>query len=255
MAQNIDFKKSTLDDDASIYQKKEERDDAKTAKQKWSSLNKTEKKQYFKDYYMKPLLVGAFILVLVVYAVYTSIRDNTVTKFYLAVMNEYYMDNEAMEEHLAYLEEYWDLSRRERTVYSTDLTLSDSASLSTFVTYLYAGSLNAIIGTEEQLAKYGYYFTDFEKELPEEIYNQIPEEAWCVLNFETQDPDQEAPTPMSSCCAVYVKYTVFADNFNKNVNIDTDDLILVIPVTGSDKEAVDYNMDFFKYAFGLELGE
>lgn len=255
MAQNIDFKKSTLDDDASIYQKKEERDDAKTAKQKWAALNGAEKRQYFKDYYMKPLLVGAFILILVVYAVYTSVRDNATTKFYLAVMSEYYMDNEAMEAHLETLEEHWQFSKRERAVYSTDLSLSDSASLSTFVTHLYAGSLNAVIGTKEQLSNYGYYFTDFEEELSEEIYDQIPEEAWCILDFETQNPDQESPTPMSSCCAVYVKYTIFADDFNKNVTVNTDDLILVIPATGSDKEAVNYNIDFFKYAFGLELEE
>ena len=49
MAQNIENKKTTLSDDASIYQKKEERDSSESVKNNWSNLKGKEKLKYFKD--------------------------------------------------------------------------------------------------------------------------------------------------------------------------------------------------------------
>lgn len=255
MAQDIEHKRSVLDDDASIYQKKEEREESKTVKERWATMNAAEKKQYFKDYMLKPILFGGFIILLIIYFLYTSFRDGKSTKFYLIVLNQYYLDNKAMEEHLDSLEDFWQLSKREQAVYSTELTLNDSASLSTFVTYLYAGTINAAIGTKEQLEQYGYHFVNLKEELPEAVLAQIPEEAFCELKYETVDPDAEKPVVNSTYSAIYLKYTIFADNLNKDITVDEDELILVIAVAGLSnyKDGVNYSYDFLKYALGLDL--
>ncbi|MGN0164862.1 MAG: hypothetical protein ACI39R_01650 [Lachnospiraceae bacterium] len=253
MAQNIDYKKSTLDDDASIYQKKEDRDETKSAKQKWSSMNGKEKKQYFKDYMLKPLLLGVFLVGIVIYLIYTIVFDASTTRFYLAVVGSNYMDNAAMEEHLDELAETWNFSKKEKAVYNPDVAMGSGgfSDQSTFVTYLYAGSMNAVIGTKDQLEKYGYYFTDYTSELPEDVLAQIPEEAWCELTYETNEPDTKQHRTESSYCALYLKYTVFADDIKDTKN--TDNLILVFPLTGSeDKDTINRNMDFFLYALGIE---
>lgn len=254
MAQNIDHKKSTLDDDASIYQKKEERDDAKSVKQKWSEMTRQEKVSYFKYYYMKPLIIAIIALIFIGYVVYDTAQKSTSPKYYMAVLSEYYMNNDAMENHLSKLEDYWKFEKRESAEYTTNLSLGNSSSQSTFVTYLYAGTLNVVIGTEEQLETYGYHFYDFDALLPEDVYNQVPEEAWCELTYQTMEPDKENRTTKSSICGIYVDYTIFADNYNANLPENSDKLIMVFPIAGSAEDnAADYNVDFFKYALGMEL--
>ena len=47
------MKKTALDDDAYLYQKREE----KTEKEKWSEMNRHQRMQYFLDYYLVKLLV------------------------------------------------------------------------------------------------------------------------------------------------------------------------------------------------------
>lgn len=257
MAQNIEHKKSTLDDDASIYQRKDEREDSKSIKEKWSSLNGKEKRQYFKDYLLGPIIAVVAIIGFIVYIVYSTVINGSTTRFMLAVIGEDHLDNTAMEAHLEYLSEYWELSKKETADYDATVSVGKGVGAatgeSTFMTYLYADSMNAVIGTKDELEKYGYYFTDFKTSLSEDIISQIPEEAWCELTYETNDPDKEAQT-ITACSAIYLKYTVFADNIVDTEN--EDELILVIPLTTGDKEEkINYNMDFFKYAMGLELSK
>ncbi|MBQ8281236.1 MAG: hypothetical protein IJZ25_02400 [Lachnospiraceae bacterium] len=257
MAQNIEHKKSTLDDGASIYQRKDEREDSKSIKEKWASLNGKEKRQYFKDYFLGPILLGTFILGLVIYFIYSMFITGHTSKFMLAVLGDDLLDNTAMEGHLDTLSEHWDFSKKEKADYDTQVAVNKGVGAttgeSTFLTYLYADSMNAVIGTKDELEKYGYYFTDFKAELSEDILSQIPEEAWCELTYETQSPDTAKET-VTTYSAIYLKYTIFADNIVNSA--EEDELILVIPLsTGDKKDKINYNMDFFKYAMGLELGD
>lgn len=251
MAQNIEFKKSTLDDDASIYQKKEERDDAKTTQEKWSSLNKTEKWKYFKDYYLTKIIIAVVVVVFVGYSIYTSFRDNYTTKYNVTVLNELFFDNRAMEEHLSQLEKKWGFEEKEKAAYSVDMSLNNNSDKATFVTYLSAGSMNAVIGKKDNLENYGGQFIDYSEILPAEIYNSIPEEAWCDLTFRDPDSDTVNPVVSTARCGLYINHTIFADNLSENM--PSDDIILVFPITGSTKDAeIDYNLEFFKYAIGYE---
>lgn len=253
MAQNIEHKKSVLDDDASIYRKKEERDESKSVKQHWAEMDKAAKKQYFKDYMMKPLIVGALAVILIVYIVVSSVKNSSTTKFYFAVLNPYYMNNDAMQAHVDELSKEWKLEKREKAIYSTDLSLGDSASLSTFVTYLYAGTLNAVIGSKEKLEQYGSNFTDFKQELPKDILDQIPEEAFVELTYEFQDGSSDTPKLVTTCSAINLNYTVFADDINTDYFSKENDLILVIPIAGLNaSDGVNYSYDFLMYALGID---
>lgn len=254
MAQNIEHKKSTLDDNASIYQKKDERNDAKSVKQKWSEMTKKEKFAYFKYYYMKPLIIAIIVMLFLGYVIYDTVKKASSPKYYMAVLNEFYMDNEAMKAHLEKLEDHWGFEKRESAEYTTSLTLGKSTTDSTFVTYLFAGTLNVVIGTEEQLEYMAYHYYDLNALLPEELYNQIPKEALCEMTYETQEPDKVDRTTKTSIKGIYVDNTIFANNYNKNLADDADKLIMVFPVTGSTEDSeTNYNIDFFKYAMGLEL--
>ena len=61
------MKKTALDDDAYLYQKREE----KTEKEKWSEMNRHQRMQYFLDYYLVKLLVFTGIILAVVLFVWT----------------------------------------------------------------------------------------------------------------------------------------------------------------------------------------
>ena len=79
------MKKTALDDDAYLYQKREE----KTEKEKWSEMNRHQRMQYFLDYYLVKLLVFTGIILAVVLFVWNFIsKSKEDTVLYVAVVDE-----------------------------------------------------------------------------------------------------------------------------------------------------------------------
>lgn len=74
---------TVLKDDASIYSKREK----KSEKQKFRELRGKEKWTYFKDYYMKPLIVGIVVLAIAVSVVYSVAIDKPEDILYAAVVD------------------------------------------------------------------------------------------------------------------------------------------------------------------------
>ena len=83
---NDDVKHGRLDASADIYDPN--RPDP-TASERWKSLNRQEKKQFFKDYYLKPLIIGCIILAAISYVVYTVVKPPKKDVFFAAAFNMY----------------------------------------------------------------------------------------------------------------------------------------------------------------------
>ena len=83
-AQDMDAKKTALDDDAAIYGKRDEKD----AKETFASLEGKEKWEYFKDYILGKLVIIAVVAVFSVYLLYSVFGPKPESLLYLAVIDD-----------------------------------------------------------------------------------------------------------------------------------------------------------------------
>lgn len=81
-----EIKIGRLEADAEIYNSK--RIDP-TASERWKMMTKAEKKQYFKDYYLKFTIIGVIVLIISSYIIYTLVKPPKKDEFYVALFNTY----------------------------------------------------------------------------------------------------------------------------------------------------------------------
>ena len=75
--------KTTLEDDAAIYAKRDER----PAGEKFKDLQGQEKWQFFKDYALGKIIAGILILALLVSLLYSTFKPRPETIMYVAIIN------------------------------------------------------------------------------------------------------------------------------------------------------------------------
>ena len=66
MAQNVDEKKTALDDGAEIYKQDRPVEERKSFSERWKAMDGKEKKAYFFDYMLKPIILGIIAVVLLI---------------------------------------------------------------------------------------------------------------------------------------------------------------------------------------------
>ena len=133
------MKKTALDDDAYLYQKREE----KTEKEKWSEMNRHQRMQYFLDYYLVKLLVFTGIILAVVLFVWNFIsKSKEDTVLYVAVVDEA-LQTEGTEK-----------------IIIDDSFYMDDGGLEKLEVYLYNKQIDVVIADEavyKELAGYGFF--------------------------------------------------------------------------------------------------
>ena len=78
------MKKTVLDDNASIYQKREE----ESEKQKWERMDKKQKAGYFLDYYLLKIIVGILLSILIIFLIWSVVRPKPETVLGIAIVDE-----------------------------------------------------------------------------------------------------------------------------------------------------------------------
>ena len=96
------MKKTALDDDAEIYQKREE----KTEKEKWKEMDGKAKAQYFADYYLGKLIVAVIIIGVGVSLLWHFFKPKDETVLYAAVIDES-LDAKELTDMTSELEKIW----------------------------------------------------------------------------------------------------------------------------------------------------
>lgn len=90
MAVNLKGKKTSLDESALIYSK---RDNRLSEKQKWKNMSPREKCSYFSAYYLPKLLIIVAVAALAGYILWTDFINKTNIYFRCAVINEGILDS------------------------------------------------------------------------------------------------------------------------------------------------------------------
>lgn len=94
MAINLNGKKTSLKEDASIYEKRPEHS---SEKEKLKSMNGRQKRSYFATYYLPPILVVLAVVAVIGYIVWTDFINKSNIYFRCAVLNESLTDSSLTE--------------------------------------------------------------------------------------------------------------------------------------------------------------
>ena len=150
------MKKTALDDDAYLYQKREE----KTEKQKWAEMDRHQRKRYFLDYYMVKLLVFAGIILTVGYFIWNFVsKSNEETVLYVAVLDET-LDPDGAEKLKEELTQNLGADGKKQKVMIDDTFYMDDGGLQKLEVYLYNKQIDVVIADEttyKELAGYGFF--------------------------------------------------------------------------------------------------
>lgn len=167
---DIKQKKTALDDDSILYQK---RDDS-IRKKDISSLSGRQKLQYFKDYYLKFCILAVILVVVGANLVYTIFFRHQETVLNVALVNEAALsDPEGLAD---FLKDSFQTTGRDQLLTVTNYNLGDVNQQMAFTTKLVAGDLDLIIcdrDTFDSESEAGFYLDLSSVELPSSFLDHL----------------------------------------------------------------------------------
>ena len=149
------MKKTALDDDAEIYQKREE----KTEKEKWNEMDGKAKVQYFADYYLGKLIVAVIVIGVGVSLLWHFFKPKDETVLYAAVIDES-LDAKELADMTSELEKICQADGRHQKVKIDDSFYLKDQALARLEVYVESKQVDVIIAdqkTFKKLAGYGYF--------------------------------------------------------------------------------------------------
>lgn len=241
---NVDNKKTVLDDDSILYQKRDE----SFSKKDTSHLSAKGKAGYFKDYYMKPLIAIVLIAVFAIYMIYTIFFKKQESILSVAFLNEAYLAQ--TEELTNDMRDFYELTDDDQLLDISYYNLDDYNMQMKFTTLTAAQSLDVIVcpkETFEEYSKFGY-FADLSAVLPEDLYAKVSDR---ILESSEVETDMEgnvtetlpaAPHGINiSGNALYTDYEGYGDD-------------VVIGIVSS-TERTDNAVKFVDYLINYEAGD
>ncbi len=181
---NIEHKKTTLGDDSILYQK---RGDSSAKKEDLKNLSFKQKIFYFKDYYLKALIVVVIILIFVG-TLLNSILFNRQTNIVSVVfLNDSYLeDTESVQDAIR---EYLAPENKNDYVAVSYYNTNDYQVQMAYSTQLMAGGIDVIICSQdyfEEASELGV-FADLSEFLPSGLYEQVSGKILESQEAETDD--------------------------------------------------------------------
>lgn len=213
MALDTKHKETKLSEDADIYTSHKDIPE----KEKWKSMNRSERITHFKEYYALPLLVSVIVIGIAAYLITDAVTSYRNIVFMATVINEDF-DNDTLDEFnedfLGYLG--YDAKKDKSNVCDGFILSggsgSESLSASESITsYIYAKQLDAMIcdtSTFDHYASLGC-FTDLRELLTDEQYEKYSDYIYYPVLEEDDDkvpsPDTDTIRPKETFpCGIYL---------------------------------------------------
>lgn len=171
------MKETRLQEEAYIYKKRK----GQGEKQKWKELGRREKLQYFKDYYLKKVVIGAVVAGFGIWLLSVMLSPKEETALYIAMINSASLQETegGIAENLA---DILECEAADSIVidssYFMQLDGMDQGSLGSIQkmsAQAYSGMLDIVIADEEEFhyfARQGY-FMDLAEALPTNLYSHL----------------------------------------------------------------------------------
>ena len=154
------MKKTALDDEAEIYQKREE----KTEKEKWKQMDRKAKAQYFVDYYLGKLIVAVIIIGIGASLLWHFFKPKDETVLYAAVIEES-LDATKLADMTSELEKLCQADGRHQKVKIDDSFYLKDQALARLEVYVESKQVDVIIADQKTFKKLAGdgYFEDVDK--------------------------------------------------------------------------------------------
>lgn len=243
-------KQTTLDDSASIYQKREK----KSERQKFSEMNTfSEKVKYFKMYYLKSVLAAILIIGVVVSIIYTMVAPKDQYVLRVAFVDYPFTEivTKPMEEEFL-AESGLTLGDREvidfdGTTYSLSSDYDYSAS-ATLATHIMAGELDVFIAPESTFRSYAFNGTigSLTELLPSDVYSALTD-SFLYQQIKQEDEDISEASGEEYVLGIYLDETPFWEKYGSYSN-STERPVVGIVINSKHKENA---ITFLRYLFGL----
>lgn len=234
-------KETRLNEEAAIYQKRA----PETEKEKWSEMNNKQRIAYFKDYYLKKVIVGVIVISFSVYLLITVLSPKPDSILYTMIINDY-IDSDTKNAWETDLKDYYQLNpdTQELSIDDTcyilenDMSQSSIAAEQKIATYIYAGQIDVIITDEALFERYASigYFMDLADCLPTNLYEYFMDSFYMAK--QEDDIKEEA-------------YGIRLDDCEFYQNLGTSLKHPVIGVIASSKN-VENSVDFIKYLYEIQ---
>jgi len=192
---DLSEKKSTLDDTASIYQRREE----KTDKEKWKELKGFKAKwEHFRAYYLLKTFIWVCVVAFVGYMLYEMFAPEKEKLIYVAVLDTVLM-NDVVEDLQAGFEAHMGMDeKKQETLFDNTMNVSntkDAASAQVFTVHAYVGDIDVLIAPESVIKQYaGTYVRNISSVLPEDVYQEV-EERLCFVGANGYEVESEYSHP------------------------------------------------------------
>ena len=191
---DIKFKKTTLDDDALMYNKSKDT----ITKEELKNLPFKQKLIYFKDYFAKRTIVVIIIIAVLISILNTTVFNRATCQLSLILINGQLEEAEALSDSL---EEYLEITNKNDYVSTETFNISDYQMNMAFMTRIWAASTDILICSrtdfEEQAAR--GYCADLSETLPEELYASLADR---IVEGQVEELDEDGnvisrsdPTP------------------------------------------------------------
>lgn len=183
MALNLKGKKTSLDEKAFIYEK---RDEEESEKSKWNKMNRQQKITHFTTYYLRTVLIGILVLCIVGFFIYKDVIMKKDIIYHCAIINESAFDipiDEFGEEYVEYLglDPGRNLSSFHLFYTNAELANEVGATSTSDVmqisSMIYANTLDSVIAAQEDYDPYAEkeFFMDLTEILDERELNILKE--------------------------------------------------------------------------------
>lgn len=192
---DLSEKKTTLDDSASIYQKREEKSD----KDKWKELKGIKAKwEHFRAYYLLKTFIWVCVIAFVGYMIYEVFAPEKEKLIYVAVLDTVLM-NDVTEDLQTGFEEHMGMDKKKQdTVFDNTMNVSntrDAASAQMFTVHAYVGDIDVLIAPESVVKQYaGTYIRNLSMQLPEDLYQEV-EDRLCFVSANGHEGEPEFSNP------------------------------------------------------------
>ena len=186
-------KKTTLDNDAYIYKKKE----AKTEKEKLQDMKLKQKLAYLWEYYRLHALFFVIIVLFISYAIYSAVKPKVETSLYVAIVNNN-LEDDTLDELNADIETALNLDlKKEKVFLNSSFYLNADAGYAmnykqALITFVAASEIDIIIAPQSEFANFAQngFFHDLTEQLPTHLYTSLAENFFISTSYE--DPEKKA---------------------------------------------------------------
>lgn len=193
MAIDTKYKKTTLDDDASIYS--EHKDISERLK--WKNMNRKERRIHFMEYYLAPILVAIAVVFIVGYLVYDAIKNYRDVVLMVAVVNDRFEDdtleafNSDVLNYLGYRESRQKTDIDDKYMLSGSNSSEALSAAEQITSCIYAKQLDAMIADTDAFNHYASLgcFYDLREILNDEQLNKYSKYIYYPELEENTDPN------------------------------------------------------------------